>query len=569
MLRVFPLLVLVTIACVRPPPEPVTAPDSPGPSAKALEWYLRGRLAEEYGEFQEAERAYRWSRRLDPSSLTGLTLAVFLTEQGRPNEALTLLSAPDSPDHPEWRALEGRLLLDSAERARGIEALWLAVELGDRGSATERLSTVLDPDADADALRRLLTVWSDTPQLARGSYHLARARLAEHLGAVDTAIDDLVRAHDREDVPLGASVALLELAERTCRLGTLSEWAGGMRFDDPHLRTLQMRIARATGDARTLDVLLEDATEPEAIRRHIQLLLEHGRLDDALDRARAARARQPNDMALRYDLGRVLSARRQVAPALVALEAIPASSPYFASALRERMRLLSSVGREREVLELARGPSADPEVRWVQAQALAMNGQLAEADARVESDDSTSDGARLRRLGLLADLAGRTQLALERLGASASPRARRDRLSIAVREGDARLVDQLLQELLAHDPLDLDATRRWAERTGDREPLRRLAHSACSASASLSLAVGSERLEWLERAWQAAPYDPDVLEPYGAELLRTDDSQRGLELLQRALRLDPSRAPRILEIYREHAPPGAAARLERTLDPSR
>jgi tetratricopeptide (TPR) repeat protein len=142
--------------------------------------------------------------------------------------------------------------------------------------------------------------------------------------------------------------------------------------------------------AREMDLALRldpTVSKQGAERALAQALARSGRLDEALVRMRAALAAAPDDAALHAEMGNVLAARGEFAPALAAYRRAAALDPALpdlqakmawarGNTLRERGRLDEAIASYREALAAQPGLA---EVRYDLGVTLAARGALEEA----------------------------------------------------------------------------------------------------------------------------------------------------------------------------------------------
>jgi tetratricopeptide (TPR) repeat protein len=339
-----PQVLLVLLGCgghrllrdLEPPPTPppaggdeVVKVGEPPPQADARGWYLRAHLLEAQGDLAGAEQAYAWAVRLDRTDpYVHIGQGRFWLRMGRIDEAImafrTALSRQDLPEAHYWL---GEALLRSGDPA-GAETEWIAALPADP-EAYEPLARLRVRAGRTEEARVLLGEWRAIP--LHGEEALARARLALDLGEEREAVDDLVASLGAGSAPATADL-LVDVAARTCRIGTAWRWARdsgvGWRVE-PEWRRIAARVAIAARDPDMLATAV--AGLPRADR-------------DAL--VMPAPAPDPCDPAALL----AAAATATPAPALPLLEQAVDAAPLYPGARARLIEAYDGAGRHEEAM---------------------------------------------------------------------------------------------------------------------------------------------------------------------------------------------------------------------------
>jgi tetratricopeptide (TPR) repeat protein len=288
-----------------------------------------GAVRMEMREAKEAEAAFRQAIALDPASVDAkLALASFLWAAERSPEAETTIK--------EALAAKPQHLL--ANRMLGV--LYLA---------NRRVS-------EAEAPLKAVAEISKTPA--------ALLQLADYYASVG-------RTKEAESVLTPLSSDQATFVEAEARLAAL-DYAGG-RQADAHKR-LDAVLARAPNYAAVLVM-------------KAQWLTTENKLDEALDRAKAAIAADPQSAAAHFALAVVYDRRNEVASATKSYNEVLRLNPRAVAAQLELSRLSLASGDRTEALRLAEGARlAEPsnaEARVALVRSLIAAGNWARAEAEV------------------------------------------------------------------------------------------------------------------------------------------------------------------------------------------
>lgn len=246
--------------------EPTVAP-SHGPAvsiapADARGWYLRALAAEQDGELGIAEYSYQWAIRLDRANVdVHLGYARFLLRQDRPRAAVEALEEPErrAPGDPRVHLLLGDAWHAYGDYDKAERSWWTAAEAGDLPEAWSRLTwhrlDQRDPDGANEAWDRWRAADLD------GSAAVDRGKAGVELGREAEALDDLVRGVVGFSASPDDGMLLVEVAERSCRLGTALTWAHDQRLrfrEEAAWQGVSARL-RAAGPCPAGDRLAEAA----------------------------------------------------------------------------------------------------------------------------------------------------------------------------------------------------------------------------------------------------------------------------------------------------------------------
>ena len=252
--------------------------DTDGLRVDARGWYLRARVAEEYGDLEEAERSFQWMLRLDRDGTWSLWhWAEFLGRQSQYADAVVVLEqvlSLDASFAPAHRSL-GLIYAAARDDAAAIHHLELALESSPEHRPWEVLSRVYQRTGDLQSLGDLVRRWALEKQLDLDA-RLARAQaaLAARQSAVvfDELLDDarVVRS------PLWINLAVQSSGD-ACRLWDVGQVLGEIgASEDLQLRSAWQSWQLLAGDP---------GAEPTQVRTLAPLvlrLLEQGRPRESL-----------------------------------------------------------------------------------------------------------------------------------------------------------------------------------------------------------------------------------------------------------------------------------------------
>jgi hypothetical protein len=473
---------LLVAGCAHPPPPAPAVAPAPASGEAARGWYLRARIAEARGDWPEAERAWRWLGRVDPTAAAGpIGLARALVALGRVDEALPLLGA--------------------AARA-GVPGAWSAW-------------ATAAPDAERDAV---FATWAAADPSAEGA--LARGEAWRARGRPGEAVDAwLVAAADRGVVGASAAAFLIDGMQAACRPASVAAWltAQDAWGWGPPWSTLGLAAADAAGLSNRLAL-----REAEAVR------LGPGGPGRAAWQAWGEALREAGDpraiavgdalVAAGDPTGDALAAR--VLEDRGALDA--ARARWAASALGE-----APLGVAAQLRLAVRAGDASAADAWAtRATAWAAEAEVADALALYHLSRGAEDAARAAAAAPRADGPG---AAHQRLAEAAwqlgrEPLARSEAWAAAA-AGDASAARQLAVALRAAGespdtaalrwqalaPADPDA---WAFTARDEPAWRAVqARDPCHADARAALAVTCA--DWVG-VWEVAPHHPALAVARGA-----------------------------------------------------
>lgn len=469
------------------------------------------------GAYVQSEANYRVAQRLGatwPSILTGLAEA--LIDEGKPQQALDLLTAHAPSGTPDARALtlRGRALLALGKLDDARAALVQALSLNPADiPARVAFAGVLERQGDrAGAKNDLDTAVGSAPGDFPAHYALAvwylRGRQigpahAELLRALHAAVKGILAGREpwfdeyNTLAPLAETeLALGDVASAKQRLARLRKLA-------PHNPTTLLVQAR---------VDLKEKRTPEA-RVALEELL----------------SRDPSNLAAKVLLGEADAAAGQLGQAEMYLNAALTAAPGDLEA-RELLARVQLAEREpREALRTATDPNAatDADLLSVAGQASALSGDPAGAVRYLERSAAAAPHDKVRAL----------ELAAAYIRADRSGDALKLLRSLRVPDAVATRRESMIFTALLHTgtPAELraEANRFAAERAGDRASLL-LSAEALVAAQDVG---GAFRL--LQQATRLAP--PSPLPWIGIGVLEGRDKDRTAAdaAFHRALQIDP------------------------------
>ena len=305
------LLLVLSAGCTGPRldqldpglPTHTAPPREAEPNEVARGWFLRARVAEERGDLEEAERAWKWALRLDrESAFLWSHRAQSLEQQRRWDEALEASEASwlIDPSLAQPRLVAARVALQQADDEAAEPHLRIALFDLQSAEAAVLLGRLYLRSGNATAAGETLDAWLALGELPPGQA-LARARLARELERSGDAVDDLATVLESPDAPTSAVRWLVAAADASCRAGTALSWAQRADGSNPDLAAGIVAVARLAEDPRLLDEAWPSAARTEAQRQELATLWRRaGRLDQAL-----AVTVEPLDRArVLVDLGR-------------------------------------------------------------------------------------------------------------------------------------------------------------------------------------------------------------------------------------------------------------------------
>lgn len=479
-------------------------PESPIP-VDARRWFVRARMAEQRGDLEEAERAYRWVARLDASSpYSWLALGLFLESQGRyaDGEDACLEAQRRSAQVRDVDLCLGRIRVRTGRDESARPRLEAAAAAG----FPEAFAILARLELRAGDERSAAQVLDDWPHDNVGDYRSRRIDLALAVGDFDRAVDDLLILAD-ERQPSDAE-RLVDAALHGCRSGAALAWfrsRGAVDWGDAWARTA-LKLSRNTGD-----VVLEGAA--------LNALEETGPdwVDWLIRRERFELA-----LALSEDLpelrGRALRGLGRDEEALRVWATVDNEGAAGLRVAAERVDLLLELGRAEAAMRAAEEAAAnasDPKTTtWLRALSLAALGR------RVESEDAIgrawSGAQKYRRIARLRSETG------------ADPVAVREALEAAVERGSLAALRELAR---LEERVGGDALSRW-EQLLRREP------DDVDAWVGIARLDDARRAEAVQKALAADPCDIGALMEAGGDLEACD----ALPLLDRAWDVAPTRA---------------------------
>lgn len=428
------------------------------------------------GEGTQAEAAFRQAIALDPSSVDAqLALANYLWAAGRPNEAEQAITHAllSNPQHLLANRMLAMLYLVTQRPQQAEQPLTKVAEISKTPSARLQLADYYRSVGRMDGAKRLLN------ELAGDQSSFAAVEL--RLASIDYTEKRPTEAHKRLD---------------------------GL-------------LLRASGYAPAL--LLK-----------AQWLTTENKLDEALEKARAAVAADPESIGAHFSLGVIHERRREVADAVNSFTEVLRLNPKVAEAQVALSRLNLAAGDPHAALQTAqeakRIDPANAAARVALARSLLARGDLAQAETEISAlAKSAPDSA------VVAALHG-------------SLEARRNNFDAAKRsfERSRELSPQLLDGLAGLVSLEIRAKQTTAALARvDTELAKRPDHPELLAlAAQVHLASGQ-----VERAEQALRHavasDPRFLIGYAflAQLYlqqqRLDDARAEFEAM---VKRDPSAA---------------------------
>ena len=370
------LCVSLAGACKRVDTAAVQAPRERTIAAQARvrTFFLRAWLAEERGEIEEANRAYKWMLlEAGDDPWTHVVWGDYLRRRRLPAEDAYRTALKGTPELPEAHVGLAIVLMERDEVEQATQHLERAIHLeGSDSGAFALYGRVLLGQKKQDRAEGLLSQWRKLP-LDRSEAFAQRAEFAVELGEYDAAIEDLLESlalHPR--VPAGE--LLVEATTEACRLKTLNDWALQLnveRLGGGTWRALVYRVALTTGDPRVLELSGHGVSEPlrNAIRVN-DIWVSGGQFDRAKKHALATQSRFPEAIAARWLVFRAAVLGGDEA-ALSDLQALASSDGGDGGNRQFLVDWLVSKGRKAEAVQYvkqwASGPEDIPEVvsLWV------------------------------------------------------------------------------------------------------------------------------------------------------------------------------------------------------------
>lgn len=381
------------------------------PAAHATpELLSEARAARSAGDLARAEALARQGMGTSSDAVWPLTLALVLTDAGRPAEALAILDAPHAPPLPE--------------RERLAAAGYAHVRAGDDWAALRAYGQLLllAPD-DAEARSSVAGIL-DRLRAPHGAAALDGIpdRRAADMAAARTRWGAQVRASDPARRFDGTDRALVDLDTLLARL------AADPSADPALLRRVRLDRIVALRDRVRMDAVIAEAEALAPLpafadHAYADALLYRRRPADALAAYDRVLAAQPGEISARYGRVFALIEQERLREAIAAADAILESRPRFrafsggpattpdgehayAAQLAGEVRLWSGMvpdGIDR-IAPLAAGAPASASLRRAHANALMARGhpRAAESEHRVAASmDPDSIATRLA----LADMA--------------------------------------------------------------------------------------------------------------------------------------------------------------------
>ena len=512
------------------------------PAARGALAYWRGRAHETLGQPARAERDWRAALADDPQNLLArVALLRLQAERGDAADALAELDAilARKPSQPEAWTLKAELALARGDTAVARQALERAVE-GDVEAPLARtrlVSLLIDLGANEDARAQLVVL----ERLAPGqpaTLHL-RARIDLNEGRLQAARVGAQRilATNPDFLPavaLAATVALregaFEQAERYARQlldEAPSSVQGARLLAATQLRRDDPARARATADA----ALARGVRDTALLGIAGEAALRTGDLVAATTYFEQASRIDPDDPARLTGLGLARLSAGQQAAGFEALE---------------------------QAAERDRG-STRADLALVTARLRAGHFDRAQAavDRMIAKEPGAPLGHNLRGTVLLGrgDVAG-ARAAFDRALAldAAFFAAAANHAQLDLREGRPDQARLRFEAVLQKDPRNvaaLSALARSAMQAGRRDEASALLQRASAADPTAlepALALATERLEAGRPAQALAPLqaaavrhgsDPRLLDLMAQALLRSDQAQQALDVLERHVRIEP------------------------------
>jgi putative PEP-CTERM system TPR-repeat lipoprotein len=512
---------------------------------RALIAYWSGRAHEALGRRPESERLWRSALEADPQ-LTPARVALLRlqAERGDAQGVGPVLDAilVRQPSQPDAWMLKADLALARGDAPAAREALGRAVD-GDPAAPLPRtrlVSLLIDVGALADA-RAQLTVLERTARGRPATRHL-RALIDLNEGRLEAARDGALRILSSNPdflpaVALAATVALregaLEQAERHARQ-LLDEAPGSVQgarlLAATQLRRDEPARARATADA----AFARGARDAPLLGIAGEAALRTGDLAAATGYFEQASRIDPDDPSRLTGLGLArLSAGQQAA----GFEALEQAAERDLASTRADLALVTARLRagqfDRALVAVERMIRKDPRAPL----AHNLHGTVLLGRGDVPGARAAFDRALAIDPAFFAAAANQSQLDL-RAGQPDQARGR-------------------FETVLAKDPRNvpaLGALARLATQAGrhdEASTLLRRASEADPTALEPALALAADRLKAGRPEQALVPLrgaavrhgsDPRLLDLLSEALLRTDQAQQALEVLERRVRLDPRSA---------------------------
>jgi putative PEP-CTERM system TPR-repeat lipoprotein len=515
------------------------------PAARTALAYWRGRAHETLGQHAKAEEDWRAALADDPQNLLArVALLRLQAERGDAAGALAELDAilARKPSQPEAWTLKAELALARGDTAVARQALERAVD-GDVEAPLARtrlVSLLIDLGANEDARAQLVVLERLAPGRPATLHLRARIDLIEGRLQAARAGAQRILATDPDFLPavaLAATVALregaLEQAERYAHQ-LLDEAPGSVQgarlLAATQLRRDEPARARATADA----ALARGVRDAPLLGIAGEAALRTGDLTAATGYFEQASRIDPDDPSRLTGLGLArLGAGQQAA----GFEALEQAAERDRSSTRADLALVTA-----------------------RLRAGQFDRALAAVERMIAKDPGAPLGHNLRGTVLLGrgDVAG-GRAAFDRALAldPAFFAAAANQAQLDLREGRPDQARLRFEAVLQKDPRNvaaLGALARIATQDGRQDEASALLQRANAADPTAlepALALASERLTADRPAQALAPLqaaavrhgtDPRLLDLMAEALLRSDQAQQALDVLERHLRLEPRSA---------------------------
>jgi putative PEP-CTERM system TPR-repeat lipoprotein len=531
-----------------------------------------------------AEEAFRKALQREPTlSEAQIALANFLWAAGRPDDGEPFLRrfADQNPGHAPANFALGAFYLARHRDVDGEKYLKHATAIGEYGRdarfALADYYIGAKRDDDAMALLKTMAAADD----ASGGVSLRVAALEFRSGKSDQAIKQVDQVlsrlpHDAPALLLRAQFLLeskqLEEAERAARTAL----AGSPQSSAAHA-TLG-RVLSATGDLEGALIELTEAfrRDPDAVDLTLplaQLSLSLGRNEEAVQFARDAKRRHPDDQQAAIALVKALVMTRDYSGADLELKPLLARASSSSDVLVMLGTVQAALNNRQAQATFMRVLQANPDSLDALSGLVSLDlkaGRLTEARRRVDQAVA-SHGNKPGYLLLAAQVyAAQNDLALTertlRQVLAKDPTNVSAAVSLAAglrRQGRTANAREVLEQMLQHRPLSLEAQTELAavfSQMGDTAEaearyVKILGQYPRAAVAGYRLAaLYADRRERLDEALglavmalQQLPEDPDAADALGWVYTRRNFPDRALQYSQEAVRVVPDNA-----VYRYH-----------------
>lgn len=475
------------------------------------------------------------------------------------------------PKSAETRQSLALGLLSQGEREQGLAELEAAAALDQQSAQPDVWIALVHLRAGEhdQALAAIDKIRAKSPDSELADHLLGRLGLAQHDTA--TAKEAFGRALKKKPGDPAISHQLAQLALQEGRPAEARQWYDGALQANPRSLPLQMELGRLDaleGQFKTMAERMDTAIKdnPDALRPRLiraEYALRVGQPDRALallEQAPSQYARHPELLGLlvqaRLDNGQ---ASRALESARLLAEAAPRSAmAHYLLAVAQGDN--GGAGEMHKSLEraLALDPSFGP-ARRAEVKLLAMEKKYPEAEARLNklARERPDDAEVLSLKGWYAGVRGQSREAVEayrRLLEKAPGTRVATRLAQAQwRAGDQAGAVASLEKWLDNHPSDglsryvlAGLYREVGRRESARQQLEKLLESSPNNVPAMNDLAWLLRdsdparaLELAERAAEAAPQLPMVLDTLAAILTDRGQELRAAELLKRAVALDP------------------------------